>query len=523
MGSHASHEQKDKEDEPESATAVERACPAQSHSDEQCQAAVDKVEGQVPSDLAPSLPQDFVNPLFELDCLLGPKQQKRALKQKEESNERLKLATKHWAKRWREYCKTHPEIVGADREDMKAAFDSMQSAEMKADTELRIPKAHFSTVMSELRRSNHREIGMWKGYAAPPSAEQIHKRDIEFWASKWKKHVASHPECIGLEREPMKSTFEAMQAADTDGAARAKAPFGKVMSELRRKGHREAGTWQGFVPDEQQKGSGGKGASRGARGKKDKDENKGKDKEGGQENSKECEGTVVLVTVPQGVFDELGAAGAQDLETDMGHLVTKTGLNAAEIQWEENTVYLRGNAEALEFAKSEMRQILAFYFPLLEPPVFRSDADSITKCTSEQVDDSTSNADPAALNTSGSEKPAPDPDVDQKPRHWSQDIECKLTQAQRLKTLAQTQAERERQRTAVFYWAEHWAEYVKAHTELIGAERATMKAGFDAMQKEAPPCPAGKAHFGLVMNFLRQSGRRTIGAWKDYRPKGWDG
>merc|ERR1712113_177251 len=99
-------------------------------------------------------------------------------------------------------------------------------------------------------------------------------------------------------------------------------------------------------------------------------------------------------------------------------------------------------------------------------------------------------------------------------------VKSTLTQHQRVKTLMKTQEARETQRRAVLFWAGRWEEYVQAHPEVIGASRDIMKEGFDSMQAHEPEKHA-KAHFSLVMNFLRQSGRRKIGTWKDYEPKNW--
>merc|ERR550537_1379445 len=71
-------------------------------------------------------------------------------------------------------------------------------------------------------------------------------------------------------------------------------------------------------------------------------------------------------------------------------------------------------------------------------------------------------------------------------------------------------------RTPVFvvkHWADRWDAYVKLHPELLGTEREVMKAGFDNMQA-AEMSKQGKAHFSLVMNFLRLAGRHEIGTWK---------
>mmetsp|Transcript_24906 Transcript_24906/g.68053 ORF Transcript_24906/g.68053 Transcript_24906/m.68053 type:complete len:145 (-) Transcript_24906:32-466(-) len=110
------------------------------------------------------------------------------------------------------------------------------------------------------------------------------------------------------------------------------------------------------------------------------------------------------------------------------------------------------------------------------------------------------------------------------PKHWAE-VKCNLTEAQQAKILAQTQEDREKQRNAVLHWADRWDAWVKGNPELVQSTRAVMKEGFERMlaSELGSPDSPGKVHFGLVMNFLRQSGRRQIAVWRDYCPKGWNG
>lgn len=98
-------------------------------------------------------------------------------------------------------------------------------------------------------------------------------------------------------------------------------------------------------------------------------------------------------------------------------------------------------------------------------------------------------------------------------------VTCTMSTKMRKTKIAKNQARKEAQRAAVKFWADRWEEHIKANLHLIGADRDVMKADFDIMQAAHTGTTVEKAHFGLVMNFCRQSGRRKIGTWKDYEAR----
>jgi len=374
-----------------------------------------------------------------------------------------------------------------ERADMKQVFDNFQIAEMRADTEKKTPKAHFSAVMRALNRSGRVQLvktgpATFKEDAAdadpveslepagPEGGEPKRKRIpipmLRRWADKWGEYCREHPELPGAERETMKAGFDELQK-DDDGE-QGKAHFSAVMCFLRQSGRHDLGTWKGY----EKRGKHGGNA-------------------GADENEVEQ-----YVSISAGHLSEMEAETAATFRGDVNFLGEKFGLGSVEVQWEEDRLMLIGSAVAVYKARLELVEMLRFYFP------------------EEEVDV------PEPPEGMPSEGEADGEASQPQELHWSESIECTLSAAQRKRTLDKTQELRERQRVAVKHWADRWEEWVKVHPKLIGAEREVMKAGFDEMQA-AESGTAAKAHFSLVMNFLRQSGRRGIGAWKDYTPKSW--
>lgn len=249
-----------------------------------------------------------------------------------------------------------------------------------------------------------------------------------------------------------------------------KAHFSAVMNFLRISGRHDIGAWRGYT---------GPGQT------------EGKSTLPTPDLGASAPDVSDAIRVPAVLLAGMGDRMAGDFTTDIGVLWERSGAAAVEVQWEEGQILLGGKGPAVARARAELAQILRFYFP---------DED-------------------LGLEEAEAEEPEAEADG---PRHWTESIKCTLSSTQRRKTLSKTQEMRERQRGAVKHWADRWEEYVKGRPELVGAERSVMKAGFDDMQT-AEAGTATKVHFSLVMNFLRQSGRRTIGAWKDYAPKSWTG
>jgi len=268
---------------------------------------------------------------------------------------------------------------------------------------------------------------------------------------------------LGSEREIMKAGFDELQKDPVIELG--KAHFSAVMGFLRLSGRHDLGTWKGY------------------------------DKLGKHGNAGASENEVEqFVSISAGHLSEMESEAAATFTGDISFLGEKFGLGSVEVQWEEDRLMLIGSAVAVYKARLELVEMLRFYFP------------------DEEVDIPEP---PEVMPTEGETDGDPS-----QPQHWSESLECSLSAAQRKRTLDKTQEMRERQRVAVKHWADRWEEWVKVHPELVGAEREVMKAGFDEMQA-AEIGTAAKAHFSLVMNFLRQSGRRGIGAWKDYTPKSW--
>uniref|UniRef100_A0A7S4QAF2 Uncharacterized protein n=1 Tax=Alexandrium monilatum TaxID=311494 RepID=A0A7S4QAF2_9DINO len=354
-----------------------------------------------------------------LTCLLGPKQRQKALLQKQRQKKEEREARGHWVQRWREYTKLHPEVIGKERDEMKAVFDEMQAYEMRADALCRTPKAHFSAVMSDLRRSRavkDRELGTWRGY------------------------------------EPSRPN------GDGEGKGR------------RRPRNRQR--------DRGAKGQGGQepGAAAAAEGPAPEPVP--------VDPKAPITGTV---SIGKGLLEGLSGQAAAEFGRDLYILQTKFTISVV-VDWEKSRLNLEGARDKIEGAKKELVAILRHYFP------------------GEAFDDIATR-----------EKPMP--------KHWTDTITCNLTEAQKAKVLAQTQEDREKQRNAVLYWGDRWEAWVKANPDLVQSTRANMKEGFERMlaAELGNPDSPGKVHFGLVMNFLRQSGRRQIAVWKDYAPKDWNG
>jgi len=425
--------------------------------------------------------QEAPQPLLPtfLDCLLGPKQQQKALRER--------VAARYWAGRWEEQLLTNPDWFELERAEMKQVFDNFQVSEMRADTEKKTPKAHFSAVMRALNRSGRVQLpkngpAVFKEDAAdadpvesleppgPEGGEPKRKRIpiplLRKWADRWEKYCNKHPDLPGSEREAMKAGFDEVQEEHV--SEQGKVHFSAVMSFLRLSGRHSVGTWKGYNKNGQY---GSAGAS---------------------ENEVEQ-----FVSISAGHLSEMEAVAAATFTGDINFLGEKFGLGVVEVQWEEDRLMLMGSAVAVYKARLELVEMLRFYFP------------------DEEIDIPEP---PEGMPTEG--EADGDPSQPHDPQHWSESIECSLSAAQRKRTLDKTQEMRERQRVAVKHWADRWEEWVKVHPELVGAEREVMKTGFDEMQT-AETGTAAKAHFSLVMNFLRQSGRRGIGAWKDYTPKSW--
>lgn len=383
------------------------------------------------------------------------------------------MATLYWADKWEARLKEKPELLSAERAEMKAAFDSMQMEEMEADRERQLPKAHFSAVMFMMGQSGRMQIG--KASSHPKGGDASGNRSrrkipipvLQDWASKWEEYLKSHPELVGQDRETMKAGFDDLQKIYARVCG--KAHFSAVMNFLRISGRHDIGAWKGYAAPV----AGGLA----------------------QAVCKEVEVEVVISLVG-GLISSMGDQMASDFTGDIRHLSDKSGTSSIEVQWEEDRLVLSGPASAVSRARAELLEILHFYFP----------NETIALPDDEHA---------GALDSG---KSAPQAE----PRHWTQSIRCTLSDQQRQKTLSKTQQMREKQRGAVKHWADRWEEWVKLRPEWIGAERNVMKAGFDEMQT-AEAGTAVKVHFSLVMNFLRQSGRRTIGAWKDYTPKSWNG
>mmetsp|Transcript_42595 Transcript_42595/g.92804 ORF Transcript_42595/g.92804 Transcript_42595/m.92804 type:complete len:573 (-) Transcript_42595:175-1893(-) len=420
--------------------------------------------------------------MHPLDCLLGPKQQQKVLLQKQAANDKLKAAVLYWADLWDEYLEEHPELHGAEREHLKACFDEMQAAAMCADGEHKLTKAHFSAVMYHLRTSGRSRDAKGRKEARrrrpPPST-------VKHLASRWESYVKLHPELIGASRDAMKHGFNDMLEQEEPGSA-AKSHFSLVMNFLRLSGRRDIGAWDNYMPPPSAGKLGQAKIATARAATVGEIEDEAGDEEMGED-----------VTLPAGLLIGMEEERAADFDADMWTLRSKTGVDVVEVQWEESRIYLGGTARTVIAARNELKQVLSFYFPqhfVSEPP--------------------------SDIGRAGDEsEPAASPSAQ---RHWSENVKCNLSQRQRQKTLTRTQEAREKQRGAAKHWADRWEEWVKLHPELIGAERAIMKAGFDAMQL-AELGTAPKVHFSTVMNFLRNSGRRTIGAWKDYKPQGWTG
>jgi len=301
---------------------------------------------------------------------------------------------------------------------------------------------------------------------------------VKHWADRWDAYVKVHPELLGAEREIMKAGFDNMQAAEM--SKEGKAHFSLVMNFLRLAGRHEIGTWKGYVP-----ATGTPAAV-------------SESPAGNPCTTRYRQLDVAeFILLAHGILERMGDETIETFERDIAHLWAKSGCVSVQVQWEENGVYLEGSADSVAGAKAELALILKCYFPTEPGPLTLPSEPSVCDVSSRQ------------------------PDAQPKAAHWAESAQmCTLSKNQKRKTLAETQAAREKQRGAVKHWADRWEEWVKINPELIGAERETMKAGFDAMQV-AEAGQMSKAHFSLVMNFLRQSGRRTIGAWKDYTPKNW--
>lgn len=513
---------------PTPATSSAAAAPAPAAAPVPVAAAANPVSAEVPAPApAPApvrAPFDF-DASF-LDCLLGPKQQQRALSQKEAANRKLKEATKHWSKRWELYLKENPEIIGCCREDMKAAFDAMQQSEMMADRMCRTPKAHFGAVMYFMRQLG--KLPKMKGDKEEPSRKAMTTAAVKHWGERWEEHVKEFPDLIGAERLVMKKAFEEMQAREYPTCKIHKAHFSLVMNVLRLGGREDIGTWKEYsLAHLEEESREDEGPPRYERRPGDVDD---------------------YFPVPAALLDSMSQRSAADFEKDVEHLWTLTGLSIAEIQWEEHQLYLVGSSAAVERAKCEVDKVLKFYFPsqyegrpefqpkpIVQPEVTK---ETVVKTVLRLAYGTTigwrppvvvppragmgggpgpgrsAGGAPGVCDASRTATAPPGMEAGQ----WMESLKCGLTDADRKRTLAKTQMAREKQRLAVTRWADRWEEYARSHPEVIGADRAVMKAALDKLQAAEG---GDKAHFSLVMNFLRQSGRRTIGAWKDYTPKGW--
>jgi len=374
-----------------------------------------------------------------------------------------------------------------EREEMKQVFDNFQMAEMRADTEKKTPKAHFSAVRHALSRTGRLQLNKhdpptFKEDAedadpvesleppGPDGGEPRRKRIpipvLREWGGRWEEYCKEHPELLGAERETMKAGFDELQKEHV--SEEGKPHFSALMCFLRLSGRQDLGSWKGYENIDER---GNAGVTK-------------------QEVKQ-------VVSISAGHLSEMETSARETFTGDINILSKKFGLGSVEVQWDEDKLMLIGSAVTVYKARLELVEMLRFYFPeeeveLPEPPegmLTEGEADSQTTQSQE-------------------------------PQHWSQSIKCSLSAAQRKRTLDKTQEMRERQRAAVKHWSERWEEWVKLHPELIGAEREVMKAGFDEMQA-AEAGTSAKAHFSLVMNFLRNSGRRGIGAWKDYTPQSW--
>jgi len=379
----------------------------------------------------------------------------------------------------------NPDWLELERDEMKQVFDNFQMAEMRADTERKSPKAHFAAMRHALNRMGRLQLNKHDpptfkedaedadpveslGPRGPEGGEPRRKRIpipvLREWAGRWGKYCKEHPELLGAERETMKAGFDELQKEHV--SEQGKAHFSAVMCFLRRSGRQDLGTWKGYV-------------------KLNERDHEGEAKQEVKQ----------FVSVSVGRLSKMYAAAAAMFTGEINVLGEKFGLCSVEVQWNEDRLLLIGSAIAVYKARLELVDLLRLYFPeeeveLPEPP----------------------EGTPTQGETDG------DPSQPQEPQHWSQSMKCSLSAAQRKRTLDKTQEMRERQRLAVKHWSDRWEEWVKARPELIGAEREVMKAGFDEMQA-AEAGTAAKAHFSLVMNFLRQSGRHGIGAWKGYAPR----
>lgn len=383
-------------------------------------------------DAAATLKEDPVSgpPASFLDCLLGPKQQLRALAERQAANERIKVAARYWADKFEDHLKLNPELRSAEREELKAAFDSMQMAEMQADPDRQLPKAHFSAVKFLLAQSGRMQLGppIPKSAGHGNSRRRIPIPALKHWAEQWEEFVTTHPELIGADRETMKEGFDVLLKTHNAGKF-GKAHFSAVMNFLRMSGRHDIGAWKGYT------GPNGDGGHL----------------KGSQGDDTGTNVTKVLRMVP-GVLAEMCDQMAEDFASDMSFLSEKTGTSAIEVYWEEDEINMTGSPTALASAKSELLQILAFYFP------------GRTVTLPGEVDDG--KEDPGTTEVGGT-------DPTQESEHWSKSIHCKLSDQQRQRTLTKTQEARERERGAVKHWADRWEEYVKQRPELIGADRWT--------------------------------------------------
>lgn len=190
-------------------------------------------------------------PAPEIESLIGPKQQARAIREMESKHELLKLAVAHWAWRWEEYVRAHPEVGEMDLVGVKAVFDELQTNERAEHGPGAVKKVDFTVVMYFLGQYGRDTRAMSdaqkkKAIVKMKASKEAQKAAVRFWADRWEEHTKKSPSLIGAEREVMKAEFDIMQAAVNKGGEHEVAFFPLVMNHLRNSGRHDIGTWKDY-------------------------------------------------------------------------------------------------------------------------------------------------------------------------------------------------------------------------------------------------------------------------------------